>query len=338
MSAIESQYRSALRWYPRSWRRANEDVVVGTLLDVAEGEGRDAPTRAELGDLRRSGLVARADAILPGAIRDRAASISLGAGTALAVALLTGQFWAAWAPLRQGSPNNWVAVAPELVAPDHVIWQLLVHPAFWVLAALVGLAGWTAASRALLILSIPASVTSVAFLTDESFLLRPALGTLAMMALLAVLGCTGRTKRTWLLAATTATGVLLASWLAFLGPFARTYFPRGGVVDFIASAWPSVALLGTAAVLLLLRRRLAAGAVLAASAPWLFLVAADVFWFNGFGGDVGYLVRPLFVALFSAWIPVAILLVVRRYARHPWLSPSESSDSPTSASRRSSTR
>ena len=93
MSA-EGLYRSGLRWYPKAWRKANEDVVVGTLLDVADAEGRTAPSRSELRDLRRSGLAARADFFLPGAIRDRAAAISLGSGAGLALAFATGQVWA----------------------------------------------------------------------------------------------------------------------------------------------------------------------------------------------------------------------------------------------------
>lgn len=43
MNPLEIRYRQALRWYPRSWRAANADAVVGVLLDVADAEGRAAP-------------------------------------------------------------------------------------------------------------------------------------------------------------------------------------------------------------------------------------------------------------------------------------------------------
>jgi hypothetical protein len=326
MSA-EQAYRAALRWYPGRWRDRNEDVVVGTLLDVADAEGRQAPTREELRDLRRSGLAARADVILPGAIRDRTAAISLGAGSALALALLTGQVWSAWG--AQGSPAE--------PTPDGIVWQILIQPGLWLLAALATLAGLTIVARVLLIATLPASVIVVTA-TDVSFLLRPSMFTLVMLGLLALMSCVGRAPRRWQLVATGVAVVLIASWLAFLGPFARTYFPRGGLIDFIASPWPAVTLLIAAAVLMIRGRRVAAASVIAVSAPWLVILIGQVFIYNGVANGIPFDIRLFVIAAVLAVIPVAILLVVRRYARPPWLSPSESSDSPTSASRRSSTR
>ena len=333
----EAQYRSALRWYPRSWRQRNEDVMVGTLLDVADADGREAPTRGELRDLRRSGFAARAEGVLAARIRDRVAGIALGAGTALALALLTGQAWSRWAPTDSPWPQAWLWTSPELRAPDGVVWQLLIHPALWVLAAVATLAGWTAVARILLVVSVPVSAIAL-FLPDVSFLLRPSVGTLAMMAVLALVGCIGRPPRRWQLGATGIAAVLIASWLAFLGPFAGSYFPRGGLIDFIASPLPALVLFVATAVFLLRRSRVAAAAVLVAAAPWLAILLADVLWLNGFASGVGFLPRTAIVGLIALTFPVAIVLVARRYARPPWHSPSESSDSPTSASRPSSTR
>lgn len=332
MSA-EQRYRDALHWYPRRWRRLNAEAMVGTLLDVAEAEGRDAPSRADLRDLRRSGLAARADVILPGPIRDRVAAISLGAGTGLALALLTGQAWAGWAvELGSGAPN-----APELIAPVGLIWPVLIHPGLWVLAALATLAGSTVIARIALLATLPASLIAVTA-PDVSFLLRPSVFTLVMMGLLALMSCIGRAPRRWQLVVTGVATVLLASWLAFLGPFARTYFPRGGLIDFIASPWPAVTMLIAAAVLMIRGRRVAAVSVIAASAPWLVVLIGQVIIYNGVASGIPFEIRLFGVAAMLAIIPLAILLVARRYARPPWLSPSESSDSRTSASRPSSTR
>ena len=56
MSALESQYRRLLRWYPKQWRARNEAAVTGALLDKAENEGRTAPTFDDRASLALGGL------------------------------------------------------------------------------------------------------------------------------------------------------------------------------------------------------------------------------------------------------------------------------------------
>ena len=51
MIALEQQYRTALRWYSTNWRLQNEDAMLGTLLDAAEGEDRVTPRKRELANL-----------------------------------------------------------------------------------------------------------------------------------------------------------------------------------------------------------------------------------------------------------------------------------------------
>jgi hypothetical protein len=51
VSDLERQYRRALARYPRTWRRRNEDALLGVLLDNAEGEGRLHMSQAERHDL-----------------------------------------------------------------------------------------------------------------------------------------------------------------------------------------------------------------------------------------------------------------------------------------------
>jgi hypothetical protein len=77
-AALEQQYRRALRWYPNDWRNRNEDVVVGTLKDVAEGENRSRPAVGELVNLRLTGIAAHLNGLgrtIPAEVRDRAASV-----------------------------------------------------------------------------------------------------------------------------------------------------------------------------------------------------------------------------------------------------------------------
>lgn len=89
MNALEKTYRRALRWYPMRWRSANEDAVLGTLLDRAEEQNRAAPARGELANLRASGLqthFGRVGAAIPRDVRVRAAIIAIALGFTIATA------------------------------------------------------------------------------------------------------------------------------------------------------------------------------------------------------------------------------------------------------------
>src|ERR1019366_3502773 len=80
MSNIEDEYRRLLRWYPKSWRDKNEDVVVGSLLEPPRDNGQTHPTA----DDRRSILLAgnRQRAMGTGR-RSLVATVALGAGVAI---------------------------------------------------------------------------------------------------------------------------------------------------------------------------------------------------------------------------------------------------------------
>ena len=57
----EARFRRVLRWYPRSWREANGEVLLSTWLDEAEHDGRAAPTTAEALSAVVHGVAARVD-------------------------------------------------------------------------------------------------------------------------------------------------------------------------------------------------------------------------------------------------------------------------------------
>jgi hypothetical protein len=59
-SSLTAEYRRLLRWYPKQWRQANEQAMLGALLDQAEGEGREASLRAERTAIAKAGLAQRA--------------------------------------------------------------------------------------------------------------------------------------------------------------------------------------------------------------------------------------------------------------------------------------
>jgi hypothetical protein len=96
MNDLEARYRRALRWYPKSWRAANEDAMVGTLLDVAEDDRRTIPAPGELTNLRAKGLGERVGfvgRVLPPSVRSRTGVWMLGLGVALS---LVGLLFAGW--------------------------------------------------------------------------------------------------------------------------------------------------------------------------------------------------------------------------------------------------
>jgi hypothetical protein len=83
---LETIYRRTLRWYPKKWRAANEDAVVGTLLDLADEESRSVPAKGELVNLRVQAISTRVAGLarpVPLAVRTRATVVAIGLGTAI---------------------------------------------------------------------------------------------------------------------------------------------------------------------------------------------------------------------------------------------------------------
>lgn len=58
-SRLSAEYRRLMRWYPRRWRRENEEAMLGTLLDQAESEGRHEATAGERSAIVRGGVAQR---------------------------------------------------------------------------------------------------------------------------------------------------------------------------------------------------------------------------------------------------------------------------------------
>lgn len=61
MVTRDAAYRRLLGLYPRTWREAHGDALLGVMLDAAEAEGRDRPSLAERGSAATHGLGARLD-------------------------------------------------------------------------------------------------------------------------------------------------------------------------------------------------------------------------------------------------------------------------------------
>ena len=186
--AIERRYRRVLRWYPRDWREQNGEVLISTLLDVADGEGRDAPGRGELVSLASAGLAARVGAFLPWYVRDAVSTVALGGGAVLAAVFLMVS-WLPWSDPRGVLATGFVTFGP-FVNPG-----VLVYP-LWAVAIACGLLGKV---RALRVVMLAACIAPLLLLLairvlDQSWL-GPSATTLIFFSVYALLVLIGNPRR-----------------------------------------------------------------------------------------------------------------------------------------------
>jgi hypothetical protein len=100
---VARRYERALRWYPRAWRAENSEVVLATLLDVADADGRSRALSREVTHLALAGLIARVNGVVSWRARRSIASIFLGMGSALSFILFLFHTWSPWTP----PPSAW---------------------------------------------------------------------------------------------------------------------------------------------------------------------------------------------------------------------------------------
>jgi len=189
MSPLEATYRRALRLYPAGWRAANEDVVIGTLLDEAEDTGRVLPRLAEVASLAVHGLSASLGAFGPrfAGTRDRLASLAFGAGLALAVVMFFGTEWIPWQSEELYTPAEMVGPFASATVLVNVLWFA---------GAVFTIAGRQHLARGALLLTVPVSVLAI-LLVDLVPVLwnRPPATALAFLMVLASVACLGRVAR-----------------------------------------------------------------------------------------------------------------------------------------------
>jgi hypothetical protein len=198
MSApLEREYRRALRWYPRRWRASNEDVMLGTLLDVAQERGERTPTRSDLRSLRLHGLAARlgfVSRILTPAIRDRVSAIALGTGVALSAWAIV--FSLVNARSVDNFTNRFGRGASTTFGPFASLAIILY--ALWVLAFIAALIGRPRLMRVLLSATLPTAMVARVLSEQLGMNLFPSTTTVLMLeffALLALLGTARPTAR-----------------------------------------------------------------------------------------------------------------------------------------------
>jgi len=270
VSTLEAGYRSALRWYPRSWRRANGDALIGTLLDVAEAGGRTAPTASERRDLAVAGLRLRVGALLPETVRDRASALAIGLAAGLSLVLIFGQWWA---PFGFGPYPK----------PDHIVYQVLPFYGLWIAAAGAALLGWPIVARVVAALTVPAGLFAMN-VPDGDFLYRPSLLTYLFfvgLAVIALLGDPVRMRRRRAVAIAVGSGVAIALGWFWLyrpqGPWSLT-FPRGSMMELVVSPIAAIAVLVGVSLLLVVRRPLWSAALVIVGIPWFGGAMVPLVW------------------------------------------------------------
>lgn len=310
----EDPFRTALRWYPASWREQHGKEILGTLLDGAEASGRTAPTKAERLNLAAHGMRERmlsAERLLPASVRDRASAVSLGTGAMLSLVMLFAVEMP-WSSVRASgdlSVYGWSAIRHfGLFASPAVI----VYAAFFV-AFVLAIVGFSRASRALLTSIVPLAVL-VRIVGDAGEMwLRPAwtlMGFLILLAIVAMIGFPGRNRRTAGWTAIAAGAALVSFVLPFTsgtpdGFSAQKYFFDSWPIPGYLASIP-VATLGLALLMGALGSKVWGLAVVVATLPWLAL--------GTFGqSDPSDLIGPALIVIATAAAAYGALRLLRSF-------------------------
>lgn len=290
-AALERRYRAALDWYPRGWRDANGEAILGTLLDEAEATGRQKPRFADVLNLALHGIAASARGVpdrIPASMRDRIAAISLGTGFALALVMFLGSEWAPWAPNGpwNGWAYDWRVTHSDVPGFGPFASAGVVLFGLWFAAFGFALVGLARTASFTLFATFPVSLLLVEHSGHRMATLRPSDAALLALAALALLAMAGRPTRRgqrrmgarWLAAAAGIAVVLPASFAA--KAIADSLAPGTWRFEGRLDPWNGWNLVGSpllftavAAVLLVIAvargRRDWAAAIGAASLPWV---------------------------------------------------------------------
>lgn len=228
MKAREDSFRRLLKWYPKLWREHNGAVLVSTMLEQAERDGRTAPSASERRSVVVHGLGAR--------MNSRLALWCALSG--LAVAALAGAL-SVWASVELATSGaRWllpvlsVAVGPLLIAIGGVALarerSLLSDPRSLVVIGLLSLAlpaaalagiGWGLAFNAA---DEGATPTGLGAWWDPLFLGAWAFGAAGITTFIESVLSRTRLRRAGRIVLSTAVGVIVAPLIGFwlISPYA----------------------------------------------------------------------------------------------------------------------
>ncbi|ROS33748.1 hypothetical protein [Curtobacterium sp. PhB78] len=324
---LEPSYRRLLRWYPRRWRRQNEDALIGTLLDVAESEGRNRPRRSEVVDLAVNGIGTRVAAVLPATARDQAASFALGTGLAWSLVYFIVQDWMPWNPKAHNYALN--PMGP-FNSPGVIV------TALWVLAGVFVLFGRHLPARlsalassvvALVLLAVQAASSPEYVVVYPS----PDRVTFVLLVGLGLIAAVGTPRRHWTTVLTAGgwglalsaglllmhgrdmTSIPLAAGLPSWYDFFNRYLWSGGLLT-TGVVWILVsALLATAVVSRWRGHRANAAALVVSVMPWVAATVTNSMRFHAVGAS-SILINLVMAATWIALATAALTLHPKAFA------------------------
>ncbi len=314
-AALDAEYRRALRWYPARWRAENADVVIGTLLDIAEAEGRQRPSALERIDLALNGVGVRINGWVSARAMNAVSSIAIATGVAFAAWYLVVQLWSPWARPAVNVPHDLGSFGP-FVSPGALVCLA------WLAVGASLLAGGRRVARIILAI-IPVGALALLILSrvaQEWW--GPTAGILELFAALAVLGQFGIPwSRPRLALAIPAAAVAISAlyWPAvpwmLRGPL---YYGDHLMWTSAAETWaplPAVAIGVVIVALGATGRATAAQVLLVSIVPWL---VADVLM--RYGGVAGANLGATTTAFYAlgygaAWVIAALVVRVAQLTR-----------------------
>ncbi|NRD27981.1 hypothetical protein [Frigoribacterium sp. VKM Ac-2836] len=295
--------------------------MVGTLLDMAEEEGRERPRRAEMLDLAIHGLGARLSAVFPATSRDQAASFALATGVAWSLLYFIVQDWMPWNPGAH-------AFALDPFGPFNSAGVLVT--ALWVLAGVFVLARRGTAARFSLLGAAALAVVLILVQTPSSseyavVYPSPDRVTFVLLAGLGLIAAVGKPHRKWTTAAS-ATGwfAALSGALLVMNQLDRVSVPlaagRPGWCDFFNRYLWAGGLLAPGVVGILVVVALSAavafrvtghrlgGALVLSAVPWAASVLVN--WATYLGGDPSAVVMAVFMVV--VWVALSLAALTLR--------------------------
>jgi hypothetical protein len=215
--ALERRYRWLLSWYPRAYREANEDELLGVALARSEA-GQRWPELGEAVNLvasgtgeRFAGLLRRHDQ------RDTAAVLAVVGPILLAAAAVR----ALMPPLQELPPNLFrlAHLGASDVAPQRMPAVALALAAWWVLVALTGMLRWRRSVAIGACLGLAGQVALLAFAVSagDGALMVLWEVVVALVTAASALGSLRGEERPlswWAVLPLTAAAVILAGWPA----------------------------------------------------------------------------------------------------------------------------
>lgn len=305
-AAMEQRYRRALRWYPRKWREEQGEVVISTLLDVADGEDRTTTRLPELLNLAAKGIATRIDRVVPATARDRISTVALGSGGVLAVVFLIVHTWSPWADLSTDIATEYPTFGP-FANPGVLLYGI------WVVGLVFGLLGWSRALQYAMIAAalVPLMLRLVNYLQGDLWP-GPATTTLGFFLLLAVCVLAGTPAIPGRIAVIAAVTLAASSIVYATNGMPKAYYVNDrqfwsdtawsyGLVLMIFVGLMAVICLGIA------RQREVALLVLGSLIPWVLIA-----YYGAFRFDAWNTLGVTCLVIVAAGIALAGRLAIRR--------------------------